>query len=77
MFPILYQIGPFTVYSYGVMMAIAVVVCAFLLSRDAKPLGISSEIIFDFIFWVVLGGIIGARIFFVFFNFSYFVQNPR
>ncbi len=30
----------------------------------------------DMIFWVVLGGILGARIFFVILNFPYFLDNP-
>ena len=76
MFPIVCQIGPFTVYSYGVMLAVAVMVCTFLLSRDARALGISSEKIFDFVFWVVLSGIAGARLFFILLNFNYFVNNP-
>ena len=77
MYPIIYKIGPFTIYSFGVMLALAVVVCTFLLSRDMKQaLGISSEKVFDFVFWVVMSGIIGARSFFVFLNFNYFLAHP-
>ncbi len=76
MFPIVCQIGPVTVYSYGVMMAVAVMVCTFFLSRDARLLGISSEKIFDFVFWIVLSGIVGARLFFILLNFDYFVNSP-
>ncbi len=76
MFPILCTIGPLTVYSYGVMLALAVVICALLLSRDAKAMGITAEEIYDLVFWVVLVGIIGARIFFIFLNLAYFSENP-
>ena len=76
MHPIICKIGPFTVYSYGVMMAIAVLVCSTLLSKDAKRLKIKPEIIFDLVFWVVLFGILGARVFYVLLNLEYFRQNP-
>jgi hypothetical protein len=36
MHPILFTIGPITIYSYGVMLATAVLVCTYLLSLDAK-----------------------------------------
>lgn len=76
MHPIICKIGPLTVYSYGVMMALAVIVCALLLSKDALGLKIKPEIIFDLVFWVILAGILGARIFYVFLNLDYFWRNP-
>ncbi len=76
MYPILLKIGSFTIYSYGVMMAIAVLVCSALLSRDAKKFNIPSEVIVDFVFWVVLAGILGARIFYVLLNLDYFTADP-
>lgn len=75
MYPILFQIGPFTIYSYGVMLAVAVVVCALLLSRDALKQGIAKEVSFDFLFWVTIGGILGARIFYILISWEYFSQN--
>ncbi len=76
MYPIICTIGPISIYSYGVTLAIAVIVCSFLLSRDAHRLGISSDVVFDFVFWVVVSGIFGARAFFVLLNFQYFAHNP-
>ncbi len=77
MHPLIGHLGPFTLYSFGLMLALAVVVCSLFLSRDAKAFGISQEIIFDLVFWVILGGIIGARIFFILLNFSDFAANPK
>jgi phosphatidylglycerol:prolipoprotein diacylglycerol transferase len=76
MHPILCQIGPFTIYSYGVMIALAVIVCAWLLSRDAKSYQIPAEIIYDLMFWTVAWGILGARIFYIGLAWEYFSQNP-
>ncbi len=75
MHPIIFQFGPFTVYAYGLMLAVAVMVCSFLMSQDARPLGIKSELVFDFIFWMTILGIIGARIFFIIFHWEFFSKN--
>ena len=77
MHPIIFHFGILTVYSYGVMLGAAVVVCALLLSYDAKKQGISRDVVFDFAFWVVLAGIAGARIFYIFLNWDIFTQNPK
>ena len=75
MHPILFTIGPITIYSYGVMLATAVLICTFLLSIDAKRYNISQETAYDLVFWCILWGIIGARIFYVFIEWSYFSDN--
>jgi phosphatidylglycerol:prolipoprotein diacylglycerol transferase len=76
MHPILFHIGPFTIFSYGAMLAVAIVVCAALMSKDAAREGIAREIVFDLMFWCVLWGILGARLFYILLNFSYFAANP-
>ncbi len=76
MHPTICSIGPFTIYSYGFMLAAAAVICAFLMARDARKEGIASDTILDLLFWVVFCGIIGARIFFVVLNLEYFSQHP-
>ena len=76
MFPIICKIGPLSLYSYGLMLAVAVIVCSFLMSREAKPLGIAPEVIFDFVFWVIFIGLLGARFFYILLNVSFFIKNP-
>jgi len=76
MHPLICQIGPVTVYSYGVMMAIAVLVCSMLLIRPARQLGIQADMVFDLSFWIIVSGIIGARIFYILLNLNYFMSYP-
>ncbi len=76
MHPVICQLGPVTVYSYGLMMAVAVVVCAFLMSRDARREGLPAEMVYDLVFFTVAGGILGARLFYVILNLSYFLKHP-
>jgi len=75
MHPILFTIGPITIYSYGVMLATAVLVCTYFLSLDASHYSISQDVAYDLVFWCMLWGIIGARIFYVFIEWSYFSVN--
>ncbi len=76
MFPTLLKLGPITIHSYGLMLAVGVVICSFLLSRDAKRFNLNADMVFDLVFWAVVGGIVGARLFFILLNISFFIQNP-
>jgi phosphatidylglycerol---prolipoprotein diacylglyceryl transferase len=75
MHPILFTIGPITIYSYGVMLALAVLVCTYLLSIDAKRYNISQETAYDLVFWCMLWGILAARVFYVIIEWPYFSSN--
>lgn len=75
MFPILFKIGPFTIYSYGLAMAVAALVCAYLLAKDAARHKISKDTVFDFLFTCVLWGILGARLFYVILYWPSFAEN--
>ena len=66
-----------TIYSYGLMLAIAVVVCTSMLARDARRKGIKTDIIFDLVFWAIVGGILGARLFYILLNYRFFLANPN
>jgi phosphatidylglycerol:prolipoprotein diacylglycerol transferase len=76
MFPVIGTIGPFTVYSFGVMAAVAILICAWLFSLDAKKRKIDPAVAYDLVFWLVVGGVLGARVFYVLLNLEYFFQNP-
>ena len=76
MHPILFIIGPLTIYSFGFMLAIAVVVCSYLMSRDAAKIGIPKDAAYDFAFWVALAGVLGSRFFYIFLNLDYFIESP-
>ncbi|RKY31441.1 MAG: prolipoprotein diacylglyceryl transferase [Candidatus Omnitrophota bacterium] len=76
MYPIICKIGPFTIYSYGLMLAIAFIVVSWLVTKRAKKENIKLDFIFDFLFLVFILGIIGARLFFVIENSGYYVKHP-
>lgn len=76
MFPVVFQLGPISIYSYGLMFAVAVIVCTLLMATDGRRLGMAEDFVYDLMFWLILSGVIGARLFFVVLNAEYFLDNP-
>ena len=57
-----FQIGPLTVRFYGLILMSGVVAAAVLSYFTAKRRELDTEIVIDSLTWVVIGGVIGARI---------------
>jgi phosphatidylglycerol:prolipoprotein diacylglycerol transferase len=56
------HIGPLYIHFYGVILMTGVVAAAYLAEWSAKQRKMNSEFIWDVLFWVVIGGVVGARI---------------
>ena len=54
MFPVLLEIGPIKIYSFGFMLVVAFYTCYFLLNSDLKRLGYDSKLASDFVFWAAI-----------------------
>lgn len=76
MHPVLFKIGPYQVYSYGAMLALAFLVCSFLAKRRAASIGMDGEKILDFTVLLIISGVIGGRIMFVILDLEYFKARP-
>jgi phosphatidylglycerol:prolipoprotein diacylglycerol transferase len=77
MYPVLIQLGTFELRSYGIVVALSFFLGLWLSAREAKRKGIDPGLVQDFALYALLGGIIGARLYFVVFsNPAYFLQNP-
>ena len=55
-------IGPLTIHFYGIIIMLGVLAAAWVASREAHRRGEDSEVIWDALVWVVIGGVLGARI---------------
>lgn len=75
MLPVLFSIGPIKIYAYGLFMALAFLVGSFVVFRRAKEEAFEEGKIFDGIIWTVLFGLLGARIYYLLFNFESFGFN--
>jgi len=78
MHPILFQFGPITVRYYGLMYFIAAMVGGWLLGKEVrrKNIPLTSDDSWNLIMYCLLGGILGARIYYVAFNWSYYGRSP-
>jgi phosphatidylglycerol:prolipoprotein diacylglycerol transferase len=63
--PIIFSIGHFHLRWYSLIVITAIVVGVWLVAREAARKGFKKEDIYDAAIWVVLGGMIGARLFHV------------
>ena len=57
-----FQLGPLYVRFYGIILMLGAVAAAILAEREARRRGQSGDVVWDALIWVLIGGIIGARI---------------
>lgn len=74
--PIIAKIGPITVYSYGLMVALGFGIAIFLAQKSAPGLNINKDKVVDFGIFILLGGLLGARIAYVITNLRYYMASP-
>ena len=58
----LLHIGPFTIYGYGLMIAIGVISAYFTAEYRAKKQGLDPDRVFGLVVCAVLGGFLGAKL---------------
>lgn len=61
-----FQLGPIYIYFYGIILVLGAIAAAFLAEREARRRGFSGDLVWDGLIWVLIGGIIGARLWHVF-----------
>jgi len=78
MYPELFRIGNFTISSYGVMAAIAFLVGYWLSSLEFKRRGLDERLLGNFLIAAMVGGMVGAKILYLFENVSLseLIRNP-
>lgn len=76
MFPVLFSIGPFTLHTYGVLLASGFAAALFYALRLARREGLDPDAVFNLFLVIVISAIIGSRLLYVFFSYSYFLDHP-
>ena len=75
MHPELIRIGTFAIPSYGVMMAVAFLAALWLLRRRAPSFGIEREAASDIGIWLLLSGLLGAKLLLVIVEWPEYVRS--
>lgn len=74
--PIALPLGPLTIRWYGILMATAMAVGLWLAYREAKRRGTDPEALLKTSELALLGGLIGARLYYVAFSWEYYSHAP-
>jgi len=70
-------LGPFTLHTYGVLLAIAFVAGLWVASREARRQGLDAGRVTDMAVWVLIAGLLGAKLLLVIVDWSYYQRSPR
>ena len=74
--PILISLGPINIYWYGFFILLGSISALLITLKLASYYNIKKDTIIDLAFYLIIGGIIGARIYHVFLEFPYYLSHP-
>lgn len=75
MIPVLFKLGPITVYSYGLMMALGFLAADLVISSECKRRGLNSDFASALVVWSAISGIACSRLYSVIDNFSVYAHD--
>jgi len=68
-------IGPITIYWYSFLIFISILISLLMIKKEIKKTKLNKDIIFDLLFYLIPVGILGARLYYVIFNFDLYKNN--
>lgn len=74
--PIFLTLGPVQIYWYSVILFLAFFLGGALAIHEAKKWKINKDFMINLYFYLIIFSLIGARLYYVLFNFSYYIKNP-
>lgn len=75
--PVAFEIGPIAVHWYGIIMASAIFLGLILALKESKRKNLAPDFFLDLIIFAIPSSIIGARIYYVIFQWNYYSQHPQ
>ena len=73
--PYVYKIGNFGIRWYSLLILIGVIIGIRMLEKEGQRFNINKDFLFNLAFWAIVIGIIGARIYYVIFNFNLYKND--
>ncbi len=74
--PVIFRIGDFELRWYSITIMLAVVAAVLITTHFGKKKGIAAEEIYSLALWVVISGMVGARLFHIVDQWEYYAGNP-
>jgi phosphatidylglycerol:prolipoprotein diacylglycerol transferase len=75
--PVAFSIGPFSVRWYGILIATAILLGTILALRESERQGWDPDHFLNLILYCVPAAFVGARLYYVIFNWDYYSQYPK
>ena len=76
MYPVLFQIGPITIYSLGIFWALGALAAVWILQLELKRYGYNAELASMIVMAAAIGGLVGARLLFIVEEWEHFTREP-
>lgn len=70
------SLGPINISLYSLCILVGIILAFILIRKESKRFNIKDDFISNLIFWCVIYGIVGARIYYVLFNLDYYMHSP-
>lgn len=74
--PVIFHLGAFELRWYSLAITLAIVAAVLIAAHLGKRKGIATEEIYSLALWVVISGIVGARLFHVIDHWEHYANNP-
>lgn len=74
--PIAFELGPISVYWYGLLIGLGALLGYFLANHEAKKRGMPEDMLADLLIFALPAAIIGARLYYVIFRWEQFAGEP-
>ena len=72
-----WNVGPITLHTYGVLLATAFLVGLFVTSRHARRAGLDTARVTDLAIYLLIAGLVGAKLMLLAVEWDYYSQHPR
>ena len=76
MFPRLFEIGPFSIFTYGVLLAAAYLIGLQFATVRARARGLDGNRVMDLGIYIIISALVGAKLLLVVVDFDHFRQDP-
>lgn len=76
MYPILFNLGPLTIRSYGLFLVLAFIFGTYIVWKEGKRGGYNEEKLLDFSVVILVAALLGARLYYILLNLGVFLEAP-
>ena len=77
MYPKILDLGPLTIHTYGLLLAVAFIVGIWLASRNASKAGLNPDSIWNLGLIIIFSALVGAKLLLFISDYAYYSANPR